>query len=139
MDRRGYKDLKVYQLAYSAALEIFHETKNFPKEERYDLTPQLRRSSRSVPRNLAEAWRRRVYPKVFFQKIVDCSAEASETEVSLDMAFDCGYLSKDRHEYFMNKYDEINRMLTGMLNKPDRFTNSRFPQTSPPSEKHPSP
>ena len=127
MAHQGFRDLKVYQLAYRLALEIFDETKSFPKEERYDLTDQLRRSSRSVPRNLAEAWRRRVYPKAFFQKIVECSAEASETEVSLDMSRDFGYLSEERRDYYVDKYDEVHRMLNGMMEHPERFSSWKKP------------
>jgi four helix bundle protein len=130
MPYRGFKDLKVYQLAYKAAFEIYQETKSFPSSERFDLVDQIRRSSRSVPRNLAEAWRRRVYPKAFFQKLIDCSAEASETEVSLDMSLDLGYMAKERHAYFSDQYEEIHRMLSGMMDHPDRFSTSKKPPSA---------
>jgi len=78
---RGYRDLKVYQLSYKLALEIHEITKLFPKEEKYSLTDQIRRSSRSVPTNIAEAWKKRRYQKMFVAKIVDAAGEAGETEV----------------------------------------------------------
>ena len=118
---RGYKDLRVYQLAYSLAMEIFQETKKFPTEERYSLTDQIRRSSRSIPTNIAEAWKKRSYEKAFVSKLSDCSAEGAETEVWLDFARDCSYLTADRHAYFAEKYDEVNRMLSSMMNQPGKF------------------
>jgi four helix bundle protein len=127
MAYRGFRDLKVYQLAYQLALEIFNETKSFPREERYDLTSQIRKSSRSVPRNIAEAWRRRVYPRAFFNKLVDSSAEADETEVSLDMSLDCGYLPGEKHRHFIERYEELQRMLSGMMAHPERFSTRQQP------------
>jgi len=121
MEYKGFRDLKVYQLAYKLAMEIFQETKHFPSEEKYSLTDQIRRSSRSVAVNIAEAWKKRRYEKMFISKLVDCSGEASETEVWLDMSCDCGYLSKEKHRYFLGKYDEVNRMLHGMINQPEKF------------------
>ena len=118
---RGYKDLRVYQLAYSLAMEIFQETKRFPVEERYSLIDQIRRCSRSIPTNLAEAWKKRKYEKAFVSKLIDCSSEAAEVEVWIDFSLDCGYLNKDRHEYFKGKYDEVNRMLHSMTNQPEKF------------------
>ena len=117
----GYKDLRVYQLAYALAMEIFQETKKFPTEERYSLTDQIRRCSRSIPTNIAEAWKKRKYEKAFVSKISDCSSEAAETEVWLDFSRDCGYMSEDRHTYFAEKYDEVNRMLYSMMNQPGKF------------------
>ena len=118
---RGYRDLRVYQLAYALAMEIFQETKAFPPEEKYSLTDQIRRSSRSIPTNLAEAWKKRNYEKAFVSKLVDCSSEAAETEVWLDFSRDCGYLKKDRCEYFAGKYDEVARMLYSMIEQPEKF------------------
>ena len=118
---RGYKDLKVYQLAYKLAMEIFEITKSFPKEERYSLTDQIRRSSRSVPGNIAEAWKKRIYPKMFVSKIVDAAGEAGETEVWLDISKDSGYLSIEKYEDLISAYDEVNRMLFGMIEKPEKF------------------
>ncbi|MCK4395610.1 four helix bundle protein [candidate division WOR-3 bacterium] len=81
---RGFKDLKVYQLAYKLAMEIFEESKMFPREEEYSLTGQIRRSSRSVPANIAEAWKKRKYKKAFVSKLIDAFAEVGETEVWLE-------------------------------------------------------
>jgi four helix bundle protein len=118
---RGYRDLKVYQLSYQAALEIHEVTKSFPLDEKYSLTDQGRRSSRSVAATLAEAWKKRRYQKAFISKLVDCAGEAAETEVWLDFALDFGYLKAAQHEALMSKYDEINRMLFGMIEKADKF------------------
>ena len=127
MVTRGFRSLRVYQVAYQLALDIHRKTKSFPREERYDLTDQLRRSSRAVPRNIAEAWRKRAYPNHFFQKLTDSSAEASETEVSLDMAKDFGYMTAEQHQQYLTQYDEIQRMFYGMMNNPERFQTSVKP------------
>lgn len=124
MQYGGYRDLKVYQLAYRLAMEIFEETKRFPKEERYSLTDQIRRSSRSVPGNIAEAWKKRFYPKMFVSKIVDAAGEAGETEVWIDVSKDAGYLLVERYKYFTSGYDEVNRMLYGMADKSEKFSRS---------------
>ena len=78
---QGYRDLRVYQLAYRLAMEIYNETKNFPKDERYSLTDQIRRSSRSVAANIAEAYRKRQYPKMFVSKLADADGETTKTQV----------------------------------------------------------
>ncbi len=121
MDYRGYKDLKVYQLSYKLAMEIFEITKSFPKEEKYSLTDQIRRSSRSVSGNIAEAWKKRIYPKMFVSKIVDAAGEAGETEVWLDFSKDFGYLQAEKYEKLISGYDEVNRMFYGMIEKPEKF------------------
>lgn len=121
MQYKGYRDLKAYQLAYTLAMEIFEETRRFPAEEKYSLTDQIRRSSRSIPANVAEAWKKRIYAKMFVSKLIDCAGEAGETEVWLEFAKDAGYLSTDRYRYFMNSYDEVNRMLYGMIDKAEKF------------------
>ena len=121
MNYRGYRDLKVYQLAYKLAMEIFEITKYFPKEERYSLTDQIRRSSRSVPGNIAEAWKKRTYPKMFVSKIIDAAGEAGETEVWLDISKDAEYLSTGKYKELSVGYDEVNRMLYGMVEKPEKF------------------
>jgi len=121
MNYKGYKDLKVYQLAYRLAIELFEITKTFPKEERYSLTDQIRRSSRSIAANIAEAWKKRLYPKMFISKIVDAAGEAGETEVWLDFAKDTGYLIKEKYDELVSGYDEVNRMLYGMIEKPEKF------------------
>lgn len=118
---RGYRDLKVYRLAYQLALDIHNITKKYPREEKYSLTDQIRRSSRSVPANLAEAWKKRRYEKAFVSKIVDCAGEAGETEVWLDFSTDFGYIGDDQYKELMKKYEEVNRMLSGMIDKADKF------------------
>jgi four helix bundle protein len=90
--------LKVFQLAYKLAMEIFKCTKTLPEDERYSLTSQIRRSSRSVAANIAEGYRKRQYPNMFLSKMADCDAEATETQVWLDFARDCGYLSPERQK-----------------------------------------
>jgi four helix bundle protein len=118
---RGYRDLKVYQLSYKVALEIHETTKSFPREETYSLTDQIRRSSRSVPAIIAEAWKKRPYNKSFVSRIIDSMGEAGETEVWLDFSLDLGYVDDSRHKNFLQRYDEINRMLNGMIEKADKF------------------
>ncbi len=121
MEYRGFRDLKVYQLSYLLALEIFEITKVYPKEELYSLTDQIRRSSRSVPANIAEAWRKRKYPKSFVNKLTDSLAEESETEVWLDFSKDLNYIIPEKYKYFIEKYDEVARMLFSMIDNPDKF------------------
>lgn len=118
---RGYRDLKVYALAYQLALDIHEITKRYPKEEKYSLTDQIRRSSRSVPANLAEAWKKRRYEKAFVSKLIDCAGEAGETEVWLDFSKDFEYIKENQYQQLIQKYDEVNRMLYGMINKADKF------------------
>ena len=118
---RGYRDLNVYTLAYQLALDIHAITKDYPKEEKYSLTDQIRRSSRSVPVNLAEAWKKRRYEKAFISKLVDSAGEAGETEVWLDFSKDFEYIKNNQYRHLMQKYDEVNRMLFGMIDKSDKF------------------
>ncbi len=120
----GYRDLKVYRLAYSLAMEIFRETRTFPKDERFSLTSQVRRSSRSVVANIAEGFRKRQYPNMLVSKLADSDAEASETQVWLDVARDCGYLSAGHHKELVAGYEEVGRMLHSMMEHPDRFAPS---------------
>jgi four helix bundle protein len=118
---RGHKDLKVYQLAYKLAMEIFNESKRFPIEERYSLTDQIRRSSRSVATNIAEAFRERRYRNMFVNKLSDSDAEATETQVWLDFSLDCGYLSRASYEKLLKGYEEIGKMLGSMMSTPEKF------------------
>jgi four helix bundle protein len=118
---RGHRDLKVFQLAYALAMEIFHITKPFPRDEIYSLTNQIRRSSRSVAANLAEGFRKRRYPNMLVSKLTDCDGEATETQVWLDFALDCGYLSKSDHDRLTAGYEEVGRMLSGMMANPQKF------------------
>jgi four helix bundle protein len=129
MSYGGYKDLRAFQLSYKLAMDIFETTKTFPKEERYSLTDQIRRSSRSIPTNISEAWKKRLYPKMFVSKIIDAAGEAGETEVWLDFAKDTGYLQKDRYDELVSGYNELNRMLYGMAEKPEKFCMKSFKTT----------
>ncbi len=117
----GHKDLKVFQMAYRLAMDIFHLTKNFPIEERYSLTDQIRRSSRSVAVNVAEGYRKRQYPKMFVNKLSDSDGEATETQVWLEFSKDCGYLSVEIYRKLTNEYEEVGRMLGGMMLHPEKF------------------
>ncbi len=117
----GFRDLKVYQLSYALAMEIFETTKSFPPVEKFSLTDQIRRSSRSVVSNIAEAWSRRRYMKSFVSKLIESHGEEAETEVWLDMSCDCGYLQESERRHFREKYDEVGRMLHGMIMNADRF------------------
>ena len=119
---RGHRDLKVFQLAYKLAMEIYHESKKFPREERFSLTDQIRRSSRSVATNIAEAFRKRRYPNMFVSKLVDVDGEATETQVWLDFGHDCGYLSRERRNQLTAEYEELGRMLGSMMAHPEKFS-----------------
>jgi len=110
------KDLAVYKKGYALAMEIFHITKTFPAEERYALTSQIRRSSRSVCLNLREAWSKRRYEAHFVSKLTDCDGENSETGSSLDFAKDCGYISEERHKELTALCAEVGKMLGSMIN-----------------------
>ncbi|MCK4654418.1 MAG: four helix bundle protein [Candidatus Cloacimonetes bacterium] len=118
---RKHKDLKVFQLSFEAGLEIFELTKKFPKEERYSLTDQIRRSLRSVSGNIAEAWRKRKYPKSFVAKLNDSEGEAAETQVWLDYALASEYFNKEEYEKLYDKYEHIIAMLINMSTKPDQW------------------
>ena len=109
MSFQGYRDIKAFQLSYRLAMDIFELTKNFPREEKYSLVDQIRRSSRSVPGNIAEAWKKRRYEKMFISKIVDSAGEAGETEVWLRFAKDSGYLPVNDFDRLIDGYDEVNR------------------------------
>jgi four helix bundle protein len=121
MTMRGHRDLKVYQLAYKLAMSIFNESKAFPKDERYSLTDQIRRSSRSIAANIAEGFRKRQYPNMFVSKLADADGEATETQVWLDFACDCGYLSRERRDELVAGYEEVGRMLSSMMTNPEKF------------------
>lgn len=121
---RGHRDLKVYQLAFDSAMQIFIASKTFPFDERYALTSQIRRSSRSVGANIAEGFRKRQYPPMFASKLADADGEATETLVWLDFAKQCGYLSSDRHQKLTVGYEELGKMLGAMMKRPERFVPS---------------
>ena len=114
----NYTDLRVYKLAFESAIHIFEISRKWPAEEKYSLTDQIRRSSRSVCANIAEAWRKRRYPAHFVSKLSDSDSEAAETEVWLDFALRLVYLSKYDHTELRDHYDHICRMLTNMIANP---------------------
>lgn len=115
------RDLEVYRLAFDTAMEIFEISKGFPKEEKYSLTDQIRRSSRSVCSNLAEAWRKRRYKAVFVNKLSDAEQEAAETQTWLEFALKCNYIDKQTFETLDNKYEHVFAMLITMERKADSF------------------
>jgi len=119
---KTHKELKVYQLSFEVGMEIYRLTKEFPKEEMYSLTNQIRRSSRSVSGNLAEAFRKRSYPKHFVSKLSDCEGEAAETQVWLDYALACQYIKKEHYIILYDKYDHILAMIVNMTTKPDEWS-----------------
>ena len=119
---RSHKDLEVYQLAFEAAMEIFEISKNFPSEEKFSLTDQIRKSSRSVCSNLAEAFRKRRYPKNFVSKLSDSEGEAAETQVWLDFCLANEYIEKEIHSNLYEKYDNIIGKLVNMGNHPENWT-----------------
>jgi len=118
---RGFRDLRVYNLAFKLAMDIFEVTKPFPPAERYSLTSQIRRSSRSVAANIAEGFRKRQYPNMFVSKLADSDAEATETQVWLEFASSCGYLSEETRSKLVVEYEELGRMIGKMMESPERF------------------
>jgi four helix bundle protein len=118
---RHFRDLEVYQLAMDSAMRIFELSKQFPAEERYSLTDQIRRSSRSVCTNIAEAWRKRRYPNAFVSKLSDSDAEAAETQVWLEFACKCGYLNQIVAEELDKAYDQVMGKLVNMLTRPTQW------------------
>ena len=118
------KDLSVYKKSYALGMRIFEVTKRFPPEERYALTGQLRRSSRSPCRSLREAWAKRRYEKHFVSKLTDADGENSETDTSLDYAHDCGYITDEEHAALTAECAEIGRMLGAMIKSPGKFLTS---------------
>jgi four helix bundle protein len=120
-DIKHFRDLEVYRRAFKAAMTIFQLTKAFPAEERYSMVDQIRRASRSVCSNLAEAWRKRQYIAVFKNKMTDSMQEASETQCWLEFSLACGYIDRAVFESLDNEYEEIIAMLSSMENKAEKF------------------
>ncbi len=118
---KGFRDLSVYKKSYRLAVEITKLTNTFPKEEKYVLVDQIRRSSRSIPATIAESWAKRLYIKSFVAKIIDAFGEELETEVWLDMSLDFQYISKERHTELLGRYEEVRKMLIYMSNNPNTF------------------
>ncbi|MCF8337129.1 MAG: four helix bundle protein [Bacteroidales bacterium] len=115
------KELKVYKKSYELAMRIFEISKTFPKEERYALTSQVRRSSRSVCLNLREAWEKRRYEAHFISKLTDCDGENSETNTALDFAKDYEYISNELYQELVNETLEVGKMLGSMIKSPESF------------------
>lgn len=117
----SFKDLIVYQKTYRLSMEIFEISKTFPKEEKYSLTDQIRRSSRSVTANIAEAWAKRRYSKFFISKLTDSLGEEFETEVWLDYSKDLNYMTLTKHAELLAEYDEVRKILISIINNPDKW------------------
>jgi four helix bundle protein len=118
---KTHKELIVYQLAFKLSMEIFQTTKAFPKEEVYSLVSQIRRSSRSVCANLAEAFRKRRYEKAFVSKLSDSEGEAAETQVWLDYSLECEYLEKEQYQNLFIEYEKVIGMLVNMIKHPEKW------------------
>ena len=121
----SHTELDVYRRSVDAAMAIFEHSRKFPKEETYSLTDQIRRSSRSVSANLAEAWRKRRYQAAFISKLSDSEAEAAETQTWLEYAVKCGYLDRDKATELYQTYEGILRTLVGMICHPEKWV---FPE-----------
>jgi four helix bundle protein len=112
---------KVYRLAFQLAMEIFEISKAFPKEEKYSLTDQIRRSSRSTCINLREAYRKKLYPAHFVSKVTDSDMENSETQGWLDFALACKYIAEEQYKELTNKAEQVGKLLNHMINNPDKY------------------
>jgi len=121
MKIESFKDLIVYKKAYKLAMEIFEISKGFPKEEKYSLIDQIRRSSRSVTSCIAESWAKRRYEKSFINKLTDSLGEENETEVWLDYSMDCNYIEKETNIKLLNEYEEVRKMLISMINNAGKW------------------
>jgi len=116
-----FKELIVYKKAFTLAMEVYEISKSFPKEKKYSLTDQIRRSSRSVCANIAESYRKRLYVRHFISKLTDSDAENSETIVWLDFSIACDYLSKEKHEKMTHEAIEIGKLLNYMMLHPEKY------------------
>ena len=121
MNRKGFGDLIVYQKARLLALEVFKISNGFPKEEKYSLTDQIRRSSRSIGANIAEAWPKRRYPKSFVSKLIDAQSESCETLHWIEIALECNYLVDSDVTLLYDIISEIQKMLSKMTQHPEKF------------------
>lgn len=122
MELKSFRDLTVYKKAFSLAMEIFEMSKQFPSEEKYSLTDQIRRSSRSVCSCIAEAYRKRNYPAYFVSKTSDADMENSETRVWLDFALACNYIFEEKRNNLEAKLIEIGKLLNHMIEHPEKYT-----------------
>jgi len=117
----SFRDLKVYQKAFKLAMDIFKITKDFPEEEKYALTTQIRKSSRSVCSSIGEGYRKRIYRAYFISKTSDADMENSETQVWLDFSLSCKYISEDVYKEYFERSEEIGRMLNHMIENPEKY------------------
>jgi len=116
-----WRELEVYKAALSFQQDVFKRSTGWPKEERYALTDQIRRASRSIGSNLAESWAKRRYPAHFLSKLTDADGELQECYHWLDTAYECGYIAKDEHEEFTNQVERMGRQLGSMINRHESF------------------
>jgi four helix bundle protein len=119
---RSHKELNVYQIAFKTSMEIFYISKSFPKDETFSLTSQIRRSTRSVSTNIAEAFRKRRYEKAFIAKLSDSEAEAGESQVWLDYSLECGYITNESHSKLFNDYENIIGKIVNMIKHPEKWS-----------------
>ena len=119
---RVHTDLEVFERAFAASMRVFEVSKAFPAVERYALTDQMRRASRSVAANLAEGWRKRRYPAAFVDKLGDAEGEAAETQVWIQFAVSCGYLAPEAARSLYAEYDDIIGMLVRIITRPEDWT-----------------
>ncbi len=117
----GFRELQAYRKGIILALDIFEITKTFPVDEKYSLTDQIRRSSRSVCANIGEAYRKRRYPKHFISKLTDSDAENTETQVWLDFSLSFKYITKETYNELIIKSEEVGKLLNFMINNPEKF------------------
>jgi four helix bundle protein len=115
MSIQSYKDLKVHQLSFKLAMDVFWLSKKFPREELYSLTDQIRRSSRSITANIVEGWAKRHHENIFKRQLLDSVGSCAETKQWLDFAAACGYISPEEHVQLIQRYDELSKMLTGLV------------------------
>lgn len=116
-----YQELLAYKKGFEIAMEIFETTKSYPKEEKYSLTDQIRRSSRSVCANIAEAYRKRIYPKHFISKLTDSDGENSETQTWLEFSLACNYIDKAKFDELTQKNKEVGKLINYMILNPKKF------------------
>jgi four helix bundle protein len=117
----GFRELQAYKKAFNLALKIYEITKSFPQEEKYSLTDQIRRSSRSVCSYIGEAYRKRRFPKHFISKLSDSDAENTETQIWLDFALSFNYLTTEQYNLLISESEEVGKLLNYMMNNPEKF------------------
>ncbi len=117
----SFKETTVFKKSFLLAMQIFEISKSFPKEEKYSLTDQVRRSSRSVSANLAEAYRKKRYPAHFISKLTDCDAENSETGIWIEFAFACEYINTEIKQNLIFQNEEVGKLLFHMINNPEKY------------------